>query len=135
AQAGDEGGLVVERGVPVNPARGEHLVPVIADPAEGPAIPAAAGQAHGGGVRRSEERLSGRRTPGEQEPTTSAVREAKSSDVDRLGVVCADDAPEAQVQPEAAQGAQAGGQPVDLRVPVHRLLAYAAGRLELGLEA
>src|SRR6202035_2066308 len=46
-----------------------------------------------------------------------------------------DDVSEAQVQTEAAQGAQASGQPVDLHVPVHRLLAYAAGRLALGIEA
>ncbi len=31
--------------------------------------------------------------------------------------------------------AQASGQPVDLHVPVHRLLAYAAGRHALGIEA
>lgn len=42
---------------------------------------------------------------------------------------------EAQVQTEATQRAQASGQPVDLHVPVHRLLAYAARRLELGIEA
>jgi hypothetical protein len=42
---------------------------------------------------------------------------------------------EAQVQTEATQGAQASSQPVDLHVPVHRLLAYAAGRLALGIEA
>jgi hypothetical protein len=42
---------------------------------------------------------------------------------------------EAQVQAEAAQGAQAGGQPVDLQVAVHRLLADAAGRPALGVEA
>jgi hypothetical protein len=50
-------------------------------------------------------------------------------------VARADDAPGAQVQAEAAQGAPASGQPVDLHVPVHRLLAYAAGRLALGIEA
>lgn len=42
---------------------------------------------------------------------------------------------EAQVQTEATQGAQASGQPVDLQVPVHRLPAFAAGRLTLGSEA
>src|SRR6202035_1072465 len=46
-----------------------------------------------------------------------------------------DDVSQAQVQTEATQGAQASGQPVDLHVPVHRLLAYAAGRLALGIEA
>ena len=40
AQAGDEGGLIVERGVPFQPVRSEFLVPVVADPAAGPAVPA-----------------------------------------------------------------------------------------------
>ena len=47
----------------------------------------------------------------------------------------ADDASEAQVQAGAAQDAHASSQPVDLHVPVRRLLAYAAGRLALGVEA
>lgn len=42
---------------------------------------------------------------------------------------------EAQVQTEAAQRAQASGQPVDLDVPVHRLPADDAGRPALGVEA
>ena len=120
---------------PSNPSGGEHLVPVVADPAAGPAIPAAAGQTHRVGVGRSEERLSRGGAPVEQQPTTRAVREAESSDVHGLGVVRADDVSEAQVQTEATQGAQASGQPVDLHVPVHRLLADAAGRLALGIEA
>ena len=70
---------------------------------------------------------------------TRAVRKAESSDVHGLGVagyrLRADDASKTQVQTEATQDAQASGQPVDLHVPVHRLLAYAAGRLELGVEA
>ena len=136
AQAGDEGGLVVERGgVPVEPVRGEHLVPVVADPAAGPAVPAAAGQAHRVGVGRAEERLGRGGAPVEQQPATRAVGEAEPSDVDGLGVVGADDVSEAQVEAEATQGAQAGGQPVDLQVAVHRLLADAAGRLALGVEA
>ena len=61
--------------------------------------------------------------------------EAEPSDVHGLGAVCADHVSEAQVQTEATQGAQASGQPVDLHVPVHRLLADAAGRLALGIEA
>ena len=120
---------------PSKPVRGEHLVPVVADPAAGPAVPAAAGQAHRVGVGRSEERLSRGGAPVDQQPATRAVGEAKPSDVHRLGVVRADHAPEAQVQAEAAQGAQASGQPVDLQVPVQRLLADAAGRLALGIEA
>ena len=135
AQAGDEGGLIVERDVPVQPVRGEHLVPVVTDPAASPAVPAAAGQAHRVGVGRSEERLGRGGAPVQQQPAPLAVREAEPSDVHGLGVVRADDAPEAQVQAEATQGAQASGQPVDLRVPVHRLLAYAAGRPALGVKA
>jgi hypothetical protein len=48
--------------------------------------------------------------------------------------VSADHAPEAQVQTEATQEAQTGRQPVDLQVPVERLLANSAGRLPLGIE-
>ena len=118
-----------------SPSGGEHLVPVVADPAAGPAIPAAAGQTHRVGVGRSEERLGRGRAPVDQQPTTRAVREAEPSDVHGLGVVRADHVPEAQVQTEATQGAQASGQPVDLHVPVHRRLAHAAGRLALGIEA
>ena len=84
---------------------------------------------------RPEERLSSGRTPVEQQPAARLVLEAKPSDVHGLGIVRADDAPEAQVQAEAAQDAQAGRQPVDLHVPVHRPLAYAAGRPALGIEA
>ena len=84
---------------------------------------------------RSEERLGRGGAPVEQQPTTRAVGEAKSSDVHRLRVICADDASEAQVQTKATQGAQTSGQPVDLHVPVHSFLSYAAGRLALGIEA
>ena len=121
--------------VPLEPVRGEHLVPVVGDPAAGPAVPAAARQTHRVGVGRAEERLGRRGAPVEQQPAARAVGEAEPSDVHGLGVVRADDAPEAQVQAEAAQGAQAGGQPVDLQVPVQRLLADAAGRPALGVEA
>lgn len=134
AQAGDEGGLVVERGMPGDAVRTEHLVPVVADPAAGPAVSAAARQAHRVGVSGSEERLGCGGTPVDQQSAPLAVGEAESSHVDGLGVVGSDHVPEAQVQSEAVQGAQAGGQPVDLRVPVHRLPACAAGRLALGLE-
>ena len=76
---------------------------------------------------------------GERQSSSSrrpvAVREAEPSDVHGLGVVRADHVAQAQVQAEAAQGAQASGQPVDLHVPVHRLLADAAGRLARGVEA
>ncbi len=135
AQAGDEGGLVVERGMADEPVRGEHLVPVVADPAAGPAISATARQTHRVGVGGSEERLGRGGTPVEQQPTARAVGEAKSSDVQGLGMVRADHVSEAQVQTETTQCTQASAQPVDLRVPVHRLPACAAGRLALGIEA
>ncbi len=135
AQAGDEGGLVVERcGVSFEAVRGEHLVPVVADPAAGPAVPAAACQPHRVGVGRPEERLGRGGAPVDQQPAARAVREAEASDVHGLGVVRADHVSEAQVQAEAPQGAQASGQPVDLHVAVHRLLAYAARRLARGIE-
>ena len=60
AQAGDESGLIVERGVPLETVRGEHLVPVVADPAAGPAIPAAARETHRFRMGRCEERFSRR---------------------------------------------------------------------------
>ncbi len=134
AQAGDEGGLVVQRGVPGQAVRGEHLVPVVADPAVGPAVSAAARQAHRVGVGGSEERLGGGGTPVDQQSASLAVRETEPSHVHGLGVVRTDHVPEAQVQSETAQGAQPGGQPVDLRVPVHRLPSLAAGCLPFGLQ-
>ena len=97
AQTGDEGGLVVECGVPFKPVRGEHLVPVVADPAAGPAIPAATCQAHRVGVGRSEERLSRGGAPIDQQLMTRAVHEAESSDVHGLGIVRADHVSEAHV--------------------------------------
>jgi hypothetical protein len=63
-----------------------------------------------------------------------AVREAESSDVHRLRVVGADDVSEAQVEAEAAQGAQPRGQPVDLQVAVHRLLTRTSRRLACDVE-
>ena len=91
AEAGDERGLVVERGgVPVEPVGGEHLVPVVADPAAGPAVAAAAGQPHRVGVGRAEERLGRGRAPVDQQPAPGAVGEAEAPDVDRLAAVGAD---------------------------------------------
>ena len=121
---------------PVSAVGGEHLVPVVADPAAGPAIPAAAGQTHRVGVGRSEERLGGGSTPVDQQLTTRAVGEAEPTDVHRLGgcrapTMC----PRQRSSTEPTQGAQPSGQPVDLHVPLHRLLADAAGRLALGIEA
>ena len=77
--------------MPLEPVRGEHLVPVVADPATGPAVASAADQAHRVGVRRSEERLGGGGAPVDEQPTTGAVGEAESAHVDRLGAVRADD--------------------------------------------
>jgi hypothetical protein len=78
-----------------------------------------------------------RRAPVDEQPTTRGVREPEPADVHRLGhmVGRTDHVAEAQVQAEATQGAQAGGQPVDLQVPVHRLLAGAAGRPAFGVES
>src|SRR3954454_18733711 len=84
---------------------------------------------------RSEERLSHGGAPVDQQPTTRAVREAEAPDVDRLGAVRADHVTEAQVQAETTQCAQASAQSMDLQVPVHRLLADAAGGPSLGIEA
>ncbi len=134
-QAGDEGGLVVECGVPLQPVRGEDLVPVVADPTAGPAVPAAAGQTHRVGVGRREERLGCGGAPVDQELTTRAVGEAEPSDVHRLGAVGADHAAEAHVQAEATQQAQAGGQPVDLQIPIHRPPPRTPWGLALGVEA
>ena len=134
AQAGDEGRLVVERGAPLQPVRGEHLVPVVGDPATRPAVAAAARQAHRVGVGRTEERLGRGRAPVEQQPAARAVGEPEAPDVHRIGAVGAHDAAQAEVQAEAAQGAQASGQPVDLQVPVQRLLPDATGGPALGVE-
>ena len=88
---------------------------------------------------RSEERLSRGGAPVDQRPATRCVGEAKPSDVHRLGVgclrlVCADHAPEPQVQAKATQPTQASRQPVHRHVPVQRLLADAAVRLALSIE-
>jgi len=81
-----------------------------------------------------EERLSRRGAPVEQQPVTRAVGQAQPPDVHRLRVVGADHVPEAQVQPESTQDAKASGQPVDLQVAVHGLLAGAAGLPARGVE-
>ena len=121
--------------MPVQPVRGEHLVPVVADPAVGPAVPAAARQPHRVAVGGAEERLGGGGTPVQQQPPAGAVGEAEPSDVHGpLGVVRVDHVPEAEVEAEAAQGAQTGGDAVDLGVPVHRVPAGAAGCFALRVE-
>ena len=120
---------------PDEPLRGEHLVPVVGDPAAGPAVPAAARQPHRVRVGRPEERLGRRGPPVDEQPATGPVGEAEPSDVDGLAAVIADDATQAQVQAVAAQSPETGGQPMDLQVPVHRLLPGAPGRPALGVEA
>jgi hypothetical protein len=120
--------------VPLEPVGGEHLVPVVADPAGGPAVPAPARQAHRVGMGRPEERLGRgeRQSSSRRRPVLSG--QAGASDVHGLGVVGGDDASQAQVQAEPPQGPEPRGQPVDLQVPVQRLLADAAGRLPCGIE-
>ena len=134
-QARDEGGLVVERGVALEPVRAEDLVPVIADPTAGPAVPPPARQPHRVGVGRREERLGRGGAPVDQEPTTRAICEAEPSDIRGLGAVCADHAAKAEVQAVATQQAQASGQPVNLQVPIQRPLPLAPRGLALGVEA
>ena len=134
AQAGDERGLVVEGGVALEPVGGEHLVPVVADPAAGPAVAAAARQPHRVGVGGAEERLGRGRAPVDEQPAAGAVGEAEPADVDGLGAVVADHPAEAQVEAEAAQGPQPGGQPVDLLVAVQRLLSSPPRCPALGVQ-
>ncbi len=134
AQAGDERRLVIQRGVPVQPARSEHLIPVVTDLAARPPVPAAAGQPHRAGVGRCEERLRRRGTPVHQQPAARAVGQPQPPDIHRLRAARADHPPQAQVQAEAAQGTQPGGQPVNLQVPLQRPLAHAARRPALGIQ-
>jgi hypothetical protein len=134
-QAGDESGLVIECGVALQPVKAEDLVPVVANPTAGPAVPAAARQTHRVGVGRREERLGCGGAPVDQEPTTRTVGEAEPSDVHRLGAVCADHAAKAYVQAEAAQQAQVRGQPVNLQVPIQRPPTLAPRGLAQGVEA
>jgi hypothetical protein len=121
--------------MPFEPIRGEYLVPVIADPPPGPAIPAAPGQTHRVGVGRPEEGLGRGGAPVDQQLVARVVHEAESPDVHGLRVLGAHDVAEAQVQTEAPQRTQASGQPVDLHVPFHRLLTQATRRLARGVEA
>src|SRR5207244_12780389 len=93
--------------------RGRRLVSLVAELAGGPWRPAAACPSERVGVGRSEERLSHGGTPVDQQPTARGVGETEPSDVHGLGIARADDASEAQVQTEAAQGAQPSCQPVD----------------------
>src|SRR5690606_41429105 len=87
----------------------------------------AADQAHRGGVGGAEEGLGGGRAPVEQQAAAFGIGEADTSDVHRIGAVRGDDPAEAQVQSEAPQCAQAGGESVDLLVAVQCRLPSAAG--------
>src|SRR5512133_1670981 len=120
--------------MPFQALKAEDLIPVVADPTAGPAIPATAHQTHRIGVCRREERLGCGGPPVDQKPTTRAVGEADPPDVYRLGAVCDDHAAEANVQIEATQHAQVSGQPVDLQVPIQRCPPLAPRGLALGVE-
>ncbi len=124
-EGGDERRLVVERGVPLETVGREHLVPVVGDLPESPPVPAAAEQPHRLGVGRAEERLGGGGAPVDEQPAAGPVGEPEPPDVDRALV--GDHPAQAQVEVEAAQRPQPGGQPVDLLVAVERLLAGATG--------
>src|SRR5512133_4358487 len=98
--------------MPFQALKAEDLIPVVANPTAGPAVPATARQTHRIGVCRREERLGCGGPPVDQKPTTSAIGEADPPDVYRLAAVCADHTAEANVQTKATQHAQASGQPM-----------------------
>jgi hypothetical protein len=84
-------------------------------------------------VGRAEERFGRGRTPVDQQLAPLAVRETESPHVHGFGAALGDHAPEAQVEPEATQRAQPSRQPMDLEIPLERLLANAPRRLSLCL--
>jgi hypothetical protein len=86
-------------------------------------------------VGRAEERFGRRRAPVDQQLVARVVHEAESSDVHGFGVVGPDDVAEAQIHTEAPQGTQTSGPPMDLHVPLHRLLTQPTLRLARGIEA
>jgi hypothetical protein len=117
AEAREEGRLVVE-GRTARPAgRCEDLVPVVGDPTTRPAVAAPAGQSHGVGVRRGEQRLGRGRAPVDEQPTTCTVGETEPSDVDEL---------------RAARGT--GQQALDRDPEVHRLTARLRALRRFGLD-
>ena len=88
AEAGDERRLVVEGGrVPVEPVGGEDLVPVVGDPAAGPAVAAAAGQPIGSAcvAPKNGSAAGERQSTSSRRPSRSVSPSA--SDVDRLAAV------------------------------------------------
>ncbi len=135
AEAGDEGGLVVEGGVALEPVRGEDLVPVVGDPATGPAVAASADQTHRSGVRRAEERCGGGGAPVDQEASAVVAGQAQPSDVHRVVPVVGDHPAEAHVGAEPAEQPQPRGEAVDLLVAVEGSLTRTGGPGALGVEA
>ena len=70
--------------MPLEPVGAEHLVPVVADPASGPAVPSAARQAHRVRVRRPEEGFGDGGAPVHQQPASGAIGEAEPAYVHGL---------------------------------------------------
>ena len=115
AQARDEGGLVVESGVTLESFIGEHFVPVVADPAERPPIPATARQPHRVGVSGTEEGLGRRRTPIEQQPMPRPLSVSPSrptyTDRSRPTAPCVPDRGRDRIDGASAAGWSAGRSP------------------------
>jgi hypothetical protein len=86
-------------------------------------------------VRRPEEGLGGRRAPVDEQPVPVARGQPEPPDVHRLGPPDRVHASQAEVEAIAPQRPQAGGQPVHLEVPLHRLLAPTPGSPARGVEA
>ncbi len=122
AEAGDERGLVVERERTPVAAGLEQLVPVVDDPAPGPAVAAAAAEPHRLRGRRGEERLSRRRAPVDEEPFAVGAGEPDPADVARFFIAVDDDAPEAGVDAVAPERAEPALEPVHLEVASERSL-------------
>ncbi|MCZ2859203.1 hypothetical protein [Blastococcus sp. VKM Ac-2987] len=86
------------------------------------------------GVGRGEDRLGRGRAPVDEQPASRAVGQPEPADVDGVRAVCGNDASEAEVQAEPAEGTEAGADPVDLQVAVQGCLAVPAGCPALGVE-
>ncbi len=84
---------------------------------------------------RAEERLGGGGAPVDQQAAAVTVGQAETAHVHRIGAVGADHPSEAQVDAVPAERAQSRAKPVDLQVPVQRLLPDAAGRPAGGVRA
>ena len=104
AEVGEERGLLVERRV-----RGEHrgvvdedLVPVVGDPAVGPAVAASAHQSHRVAAGGGEERRGQRGAPVDEQGLAGGIGQPEPADVEDLPVV-ADQPTQAQVEAEPPQ--------------------------------